>query len=117
MGIKRIYRLAGLALASGLFAGCSGDCWCTGGSCKGTQPKTSQNATATGSLGQPSNGWSNQQRSQESSFSGVASQQSSVAGQAGLTQGQQPLGSSSLPPAGNSSVDLTPSAPSQVRTV
>src|SRR5262245_5857878 len=101
MGIMRAYYLAGLALASGLIAGCGGDCWCNGGSCKGTQPKTSQNGTAVNSSAQQSVGWSNRQRSQESTVSSAAGQQSPLVrqGDAGQASQMLPLGASNVPAA------------------
>jgi len=119
MGITRAYRLTALALASGMFAGCWGDCWCTGGSCKGTQPKTSQNATAVNSTGQQSDGWNTRQRTQETNVSSAASQQSSIAGPSdlGQTRQMQPLGASNLSAATGGSLDSTPAAANPVRTV
>ena len=116
MGMTRAYYLAGLALASGLIAGCGGDCWCNGGSCKGTQPKTSQ-TTSVSSSAQQSDGWSNRQRSQDLNVSSATSQQSAVGGQSLVPQGQQSLGSSNVPAVGSGPVDPTPPAQSPVRPV
>lgn len=117
MRIKRIFTLAGLALAGGMLTGCWGDCWCTGGSSRGSQPKTTTTATETSSLGQQREGWNKPLRSQELNVANSPTTQPSPAALGGSVTGQPAQTSSTAPTTASNAVDTAPSVPSPVRTV
>jgi transcription factor TFIIIB component B'' len=121
MGITRIFSLAGLFLASGMLTGCWGDCWCTGGSSKNTQPVARQDPPVARQPAQANN-WSNTPYSQDRTSAAVTPTNNSQPTTGNLQPGnsvnqQVPLATATNQPTAPS-VDTNPSVPPPpIRTV